>query len=70
MVHSGNILTLMGIGILLMPAITITTLAFWKVFQDERKARQYRKTHRRVQTHYERLQARLLTSGGSVTRYK
>jgi hypothetical protein len=70
MIHSGNILTFMALGIILMPAATIAILALWMAYKDDRKAKQNRKTHRRIQTHYERLQARLLAAGGSITSHK
>lgn len=68
MIHSGNIITVMGIGLILMPAITIIALAFWMAYREERKLRKARATHRRIATHYQRLQGRLLLASGSVTR--
>lgn len=68
MIHSGNILIVMGIGIITMPIITIYSLAWYKAYEHERKARKARTSHRRIATHYQRLQGRLLLASGSVTR--
>lgn len=66
MIHSGNIIFMMGFTSLVMSLTAAVTVLLMVPYQGEWKNARNRKLHKQVSTNYQRLKAQLATTNGTI----